>query len=166
MATEKDNNEEGSGARNDDTRVTGSTPVRSHGAIRFALLDTPKENNMLSIADAYAIDHDRHNDAESYLVDAIRNYAQKSQDLSTKCDEIRRVLAHVEEYLLEEYQLNSLGELQSRSGDFDRLCGERYHAGQDVTKLAWQLHRLGVLTEARMDHILDQTPFARDKQDA
>lgn len=116
---------------------------------------------MMTTREAYAIDHDHHSDAESYLVEAIREYAQKCEDLRSRVAEVRRVCDHVDEYLEHDHQLNSLGELQSRAADFDRLCTERHNAGQAVTKLAWQLVRLGALTEARMDAILTGTPFER-----
>lgn len=120
---------------------------------------------MFTTKQAYGIDHDHLNEAETYLVDAIREYTQKSEDLRGHVNSVRRVCDHVDTNLDHDYNMNSLGELQSRASDFDRLCTERQAAAQAVTKLAWQLKRLGVLSEERMDFILDQTPFARKDAD-
>lgn len=120
---------------------------------------------MFTKKQAYEINHDRHNDAETYIVESIREYAQKSDDLRGRVNEVRRVCDHVDAYLSHDHQLNSLGELQSRAADFDRLCTERHNAGQHVTKLAWQLVRVGAISEGRMDELFIGTPFER-KADA
>lgn len=121
---------------------------------------------MFTTKQAYGIDHDRASDAEQILVDALREYAQKSADLLSKAAQVRDTVDRVERYLAEDYNVNSLGELQGRASDFDRLCSERQAAAAHVTKLAWQLKTLGVLTEDRMDAILSSTPFARVKAGA
>lgn len=102
--------------------------------------------------------------AGQILVEALREYAQKSADLAAATAEVRTVCDRLDHALEGDFNVNSLGELQSRGLRLDVLCAERSVAAQSVVKVASQLKRLGVLTEDQTAEILSGTPFERKSE--
>lgn len=94
------------------------------------------------------------------LMDRLRDYGHANENLASELEYTTRTLDSVWERLDEDYQVNSLGELQSSAHDFDRACWARDEAAKNVKRAAHLAWRSGVLDEGQVQSMLDGTPFA------
>ena len=71
------------------------------------------------------------------LCDLLSDLNNLDDQLVRAASDLADVAARVQRYVAEGLSVNSLGELQSRGANFDRLCSLREAKSDQVVKTAW-----------------------------
>lgn len=109
---------------------------------------------MYTTKQAYRTEHNMDDRTEVVLVEALRTYARKSEELLAKAEQVRHAADRTERLVEADLHVNSLGELQSTAREFERLCTEREVAGDAVRQLSWAVGD-------RAEVLLKGTPFEK-----
>ena len=94
------------------------------------------------------------------LVIELAEFASIDEQLITTAKDVATTMERLIARVDEGGRLNSLGELQGRGPELDRLCATREAQSKNVVHMAARLVRWGLATMEEVHSLLEGTPFA------